>query len=63
VVNPAHYGLGLEPIEVIEAWSLDFRLANVIKYVARFQSTHNMQDIEKAENYLHRFRTGTWLDL
>lgn len=27
----------IEPIHVIEDWELDFRLANVIKYIARFR--------------------------
>lgn len=36
VNHPPHYKLGnVEVINAIEAWNLDFRLANVIKYVAR----------------------------
>lgn len=57
-----HYHHSIEPIDVIEAWGLDFKAGNVIKYIARYQFTKNPQDLKKAENYLHRINTGQWLE-
>ena len=31
VNHPSHYQQGIEPIEVIESWDLNFKLENVIK--------------------------------
>jgi hypothetical protein len=54
--GPAHYTrLDPEPIDVIEAWGLNFRLANALKYVARagFKGERE-SDLEKAIWYLRR---------
>ena len=44
-----------EPIEIIEAWGLNFHLGNAIKYIARssYKGTKK-QDIQKAIWYLER---------
>lgn len=56
VNKPSHYhNIGLEPIEVIEAWGLGFCLGNAVKYIAR--AGHKgalLQDLEKARWYLDR---------
>ena len=55
VNHPSHYGYGIEPIEVIESWDLNFNLGNVIKYTLRAPYKENMiQDLEKAKWYLER---------
>ena len=59
ITNPAHYleGRTIEPIDVIEDWKLDFRLSNVIKYVARAgrkSETDFLTDLKKARWYLER---------
>jgi hypothetical protein len=56
VHNPSHYKSGgIEVIDVIEAFDLNFRLANVIKYVLRAGRKGDMlQDLEKAAWYLDR---------
>lgn len=59
VVHPSHYGgdTVYEVIKVIEAWGLGFVLGNVVKYVARAgkkSSDTELQDLEKARNYLDR---------
>lgn len=57
-----HYKGKIEPIDVIEAWDLDFRLANVVKYIARHKRKGEEEaDLLKAEQYLHRYRTGEWI--
>lgn len=58
VNHPAHYqGNGMEPIDVIEAFSLGFCLGNVIKYICRAgkkDPARNIEDLEKARWYLSR---------
>ena len=55
VNHPSHYNQGIEPIEVIESWDLNFNLGNVIKYTLRAPYKENMiQDLEKAKWYLER---------
>ena len=55
VNHPSYYNQGIEPIEVIESWDLNFNLGNVIKYTLRAPYKENMiQDLEKAKWYLER---------
>jgi len=56
---PKHYNQGkIQPIDVIEDWNLDFRLANTIKYIARAgkkDMSKTKQDLEKAIWYIQRY--------
>lgn len=54
--NPSHYTQGkYEVIDVIEDWKLNFRLANVVKYVARADHKGKpVEDLRKAKWYLER---------
>lgn len=56
VTHPTHYTRGgLEVIDAIEAWDLNFRLGNVVKYVARCEHKGKaLEDLEKAKWYLDR---------
>lgn len=56
VNHPPHYQAGgLESIQVIEAFNLNFRLGNVIKYILRADRKGTaLQDLEKARWYLDR---------
>ena len=56
VHNPPHYKSGgIEAIDVIEAFELNFRLANVVKYVLRAgRKGDALEDLEKAAWYLDR---------
>lgn len=57
VNHPAYYKTGgIEAIEVIEAWDLDFCLGNVVKYIARagHKTADSLQDLKKAAWYLER---------
>lgn len=56
MTDPAHYTrFKHQPIDVIEDWGLNFRLANVIKYIARAEHKGERQrDLEKALWYLQR---------
>ncbi len=56
VNHPAHYTSGkIEVIDFIEDQALDFRLANVIKYVCRYRNKNGEEDLKKAAWYLDRF--------
>ena len=57
VNHPNHYqsGNGIEVIDVIEAFNLNFNLGNAIKYCLRCNKKFNMiEDLEKAKWYLER---------
>lgn len=56
VNHPKHYTQSkIEVIDAIEAWNLNFRLANVVKYVARAEYKNNkLEDLKKARWYLDR---------
>lgn len=51
----SHYKESIEPIDLIEAFNLNFSRANVIKYVARAgRKDDELQDLKKAKWYLER---------
>lgn len=53
--NDSHYKESVEPIDLIEAFNLNFSRANVIKYVARAgRKDDELQDLKKAKWYLER---------
>ena len=56
---PSHYNTGkIQPIDAIEDWKLDFRLANAVKYIARAgkkDPTKTKQDLEKSIWYIQRY--------
>ena len=66
VHNPPHYKSGgIEVIDVIEAFELNFRLANVIKYVLRAgRKGDALEDLQKAAWYLDRQidKMKSWAD-
>jgi hypothetical protein len=55
--HPKHYGGDntYEAIKVIEHYSLDFHLGNVLKYILRADKKGNeLEDLKKAQWYLNR---------
>lgn len=58
VDHPAHYKQGgIEAIDVIEAWDLNFSLGSVLKYIARHGRKPGQTavvDLEKAAWYCQR---------
>ena len=58
VNHPSHYtGGGVECIDAIKAAVPDFKsycAGNVIKYVWRFTRKNGVEDLKKAEWYLHK---------
>lgn len=51
-VGGDHYGDDLQPIDVIDAWKLDFYEGSALKYLARHRKKNGREDIEKAIHYL-----------
>lgn len=56
VNHPDHYSAnGIEAIDVIDAYNLNFYLGNAIKYILRAERKGNKKiDLEKAVWYLNR---------
>lgn len=58
VNHPSHYGGADNPyeaIKVIEAWGLNFRLGNCVKYIARcWLKDDPIENLKKARWYLDR---------
>jgi len=56
VNHPEHYqGNGIEVIDIIDSFKLNFALGNAIKYILRADKKGNRkQDLEKARWYLNR---------
>ena len=55
VKKPMHYNQGIEPIDIIESFRLNFRLGNAIKYILRSPyKGKQIEDLEKARWYLDR---------
>ena len=56
VNHPPHYNTGgIEVIDAIEAWELDFHLGNAVKYIARAgRKGDELEDLRKARWYLKR---------
>ena len=54
IINrPAHYTKGIETIEYIRSWEMDYVRGNIIKYVTRFPYKGTpLQDLEKARLYI-----------
>ncbi len=58
--NPRHYTHmepEYEPINVIEAWGLNYHLGNVLKYISRAgikDPSTEVEELKKAEWYLTR---------
>lgn len=47
-----HYkGLGIQPVEYIQANNLSYLAGNVIKYVTRHKDKNGAEDIKKAIHY------------
>ena len=55
VNHPSHYNQGIEAIDIIESWDLNFSLGNAIKYILRSSyKGKQIEDLEKARWYIDR---------
>ena len=55
VSHPSHYNQGIEAIDIIESWELNFSLGNAIKYILRSPyKGKQIEDLEKARWYIDR---------
>lgn len=53
--SPSHYisKTGLEVIDVIDAFELDFKHGSLIKYVLRWKNKNGLEDLYKARAFLN----------
>lgn len=56
VYNPPHYTrLNPQPLNIVEAWGMDFHSGSAIEYIARHEAKGNpIGDLKKAVNLLNR---------
>jgi len=55
VDHPAHYNKGIEVIDYIESWDMDFNMGNAIKYISRHKlKGQALEDLKKAKWYVER---------
>lgn len=55
VNHPTHYNQGIEAIDIIESWGLNFSLGNAIKYILRSPHKGNqVEDLKKSLWYIQR---------
>lgn len=54
--TPRHYDMVIQPEDFIAANSLDWFEGNVIKYVARFSSLHNISDLDNIISMAERMK-------
>ena len=51
--HPEHYTKGIETIDYIRSWNMDYVRGNIIKYVTRFPYKGTaLQDLKKEKWYL-----------
>ena len=51
--HPEHYTQGIETIDYIRSWNMDYVRGNIIKYITRFPYKGTpLQDLKKAKWYL-----------
>ena len=54
VEKPKHYNMGIETIEYIESWEMNYIEGNIIKYITRYKYKNGLEDLLKCEFYLKR---------
>jgi hypothetical protein len=54
VEKPKHYNIGIETIDYIESWNMDYIEGNIIKYISRYRYKNGLEDLLKCEFYLKR---------
>ena len=57
MTTPEHYTGGIEPLEYIESWDMDFAEGNVVKYITRWRRksavlSSQKDDLLKAQAYI-----------
>ena len=53
-INPNHYTKWkIAPNEYITANNLEWEVGNIVKYITRYEDKNGLEDLRKAEKYLH----------
>ena len=53
---------GLQPLDVIDAWELDFYEGSALKYLARHKFKNGAEDLDKAIHYLQLLKERKYPD-
>lgn len=61
-VGGTHYAkMCVEPIELIEAFRLDFKQGSIIKYISRYKNKGRpLEDLKKALHYCKMYNDDVW---
>ena len=55
VDHPDHYNKGIEVIDFIDSWDMDFNTGNAIKYLSLHKYKNKpLEDLQKAKWYIER---------
>ncbi len=52
--HPSHYTKGIETIDYIKSWDMDYIEGNIIKYITRYKYKNKKEDLEKCRWYLNK---------
>jgi hypothetical protein len=52
--SPAHYTQGIEAIDYILSWKMNYLEGNIIKYITRYKFKNGIEDLKKARWYIDR---------
>ena len=58
ITEPSYYQKGIQPIDYIESWQMDYCAGNVLKYLTRYPYKNGRDDLLKAKWYLDRLITN-----
>jgi Protein of unknwon function (DUF3310) len=53
---------GMQPFDIIDAFSLDFYEGNVVKYIIRWRRKNGLDDLYKARTYINEVITRAQRD-
>lgn len=53
-ISPSYYKVGIQPIDYIESWNMDYCAGNIVKYITRYKRKNGREDLLKAKWYLER---------
>ena len=53
-INPPYYRKSIEVTDFIVEYEMGFLEGNIVKYIARYKHKNGLEDLKKAEWYLHK---------
>ena len=53
-INPPYYRKSIEVTDFIVEYEMGFLEGNIVKYIVRYKHKNGLEDLKKAEWYLHK---------